>query len=145
MAAPKKPKKTEETVDLSERILRARAEKIEFEVEAKRGGYVRVDEVKALLREISATMRERLEGIPQVLARKLSTMKDPAEIEAVLKKEISAALQELNREEMRGLLPDDDDEEERPPAKKRPPQKAKADPEDDEDDEGFNPYGDDDD
>lgn len=154
MAAEKRTKKNRSEGaggDLSERYLKAKTEKIELEVEAKRGEFVRVDEVKGLLREIAAVMKERLEGIPQMLARKLSTIKDPAEIEALLKKEISAVLQELNRQETRGYIEADDEGEEERSERKRPEKKsqkakrAMEEPEEDEEEKDFNPYGDDDD
>lgn len=147
--AVKEKKKKEPAVrsELAERFLTARTEKLELDVAKKRGDLIEVEKVKLMLFEIASSTRERMESIPQALARKLSTMKEPAEIEALLRREITAALQELSREGTRSV-PDDDDEDDRPRTKK----KAARDSDDDEDeaqdedetgddDEEFNPWG----
>jgi hypothetical protein len=97
-------KKSAERMDLELRFERARTEKAEMQLKKAQGELIEIDSVKHLLFSIAAQTKEKLERIPQNTARNLVGLKDPRDIEAILKKEISAAMLELSRAGQRGYM-----------------------------------------
>ena len=77
------------------KLMRVRRESAELELEEKRGNYHRTEEVEAVCAGILLNFRAKLLSMPTTLAQQLADMKDPADVDALLDREIREALEEL--------------------------------------------------
>lgn len=81
---------------LKDRELKAKAEKIEIEVEAMKGNFIDVNEVLRTVRNEFTIVRQRLIGLPAKLAKPLSFIDDPAKIQETVMEGMNECLEELN-------------------------------------------------
>lgn len=79
-----------------QRLTAARADKVELEVQAKKGELIAVKEVEKKWAAMLIAFRGKMLTIPTALAPELSGMDSPAEIEALLRRSIHEALNELS-------------------------------------------------
>lgn len=74
----------------------AHAEKLEMENEARRGELVEAEEVKREWVGICSNIRASLMSLPSRVAKELSAMEEPREIQIHLDKEVRATLESLS-------------------------------------------------
>lgn len=80
------------------RLTRARADKVELEVAAKKGELIPLREVEREWVAMTLSFRNKMLAIPTAMATLLADMDKPAEIAATLKRVIDEALEELSIE-----------------------------------------------
>ncbi len=97
-------KKSDEKIELELRYERARTEKAEMALKQAQGELIEIEKVKQLLFSIAAATKEKLERLPQNCARKVASLRDPREIEMLLRKEVTSAMLELSRSGQRGYM-----------------------------------------
>ena len=87
--------KTADETKLKERELKAKAEKLEIEVEAMKGKFVDVSEVEKVVREEYTIVRQRLIGLPAKLAKPVSFIEDPSQVQELIMDNVNECLEEL--------------------------------------------------
>ena len=95
----RKKKVEEETLDLSDKQRKEKAEADIKEIEArvKKGEFVAVLDLEREWSKVVLAVKGKIAAIPNSVARELATLSDPAAIEALLKQRINDALGELSR------------------------------------------------
>jgi phage terminase Nu1 subunit (DNA packaging protein) len=86
-----KSKKTED----EERLIRARADKVELDIALKKQDLVPVKDVESEWVSMTLSFRNKMLSLPTALAQELADEMNPKEIEVILKRSISEALTEL--------------------------------------------------
>lgn len=80
------------------RLTNLQADKLEIELEVRRGTLVNSDEVAELWRKYIYASKNRLTGMPAKLAYELSGIDDPTGIKQVLERSVDEVLRELSSE-----------------------------------------------
>lgn len=89
-----------EQKDLKNRLLKAQAEKAEFELEVLQNKYLEAEEVEFELDNMIVTFRTRMMAIPAKLVRQIAAAGgDFVKIEQILEDEIYDALTELSKDD----------------------------------------------
>mgnify|MGYP003329870231 CR=1 FL=1 len=92
-----KPKPKKEELTDEERLVKAKADKIELEIAIKKKELVPASVIQKEWETMAVRMKTRLMQIPGSLAQELSQEDSPAVIEDLIKKRVSEALAELSQ------------------------------------------------
>lgn len=100
-----------ELIEQKLRLLKAQAEKAEFEIEILKGRYVEASEVEFTWSDLIIAFRSRMLAIPAKLVRQLAAAgSDFAKLEKILEDEIYDALLELSKHNNEGTDHQDNQE-----------------------------------
>lgn len=78
-----------------ERLIKARADKVELEVELKRGDLIPAGDVEKEWVSMALSFRNKILALPTSLAQELADETNPRAVEKILKDSIFEALSEL--------------------------------------------------
>lgn len=78
------------------RLTRAKADAAEADAKRRAGSLVPVDQIEAAWLAVAGAVKTRLLALPTKTAAQLAAIKTPAQCQALLQKEINAALAELS-------------------------------------------------
>jgi phage terminase Nu1 subunit (DNA packaging protein) len=78
------------------RLARLKADQVEREAMVEAGALIPAAEIEAAWLTVVAAVRSRILAVPSKLAARIVTLKAPAEAQALMQKEIHAALSELS-------------------------------------------------
>lgn len=85
--------------DDEERLIRARADKVELDISLKKQDLVPVKDVESEWVSMALSFRNKMLALPTSLAQELADEINPKEVEIILKRSISEALTELSLSE----------------------------------------------
>lgn len=89
--------KLESKDEADARVARARANRMEFELEVRKRNFIAIADVSQTFTRCCVAVKSKMLAIPSSLAPRLALMTSPEEIATLIKSEVIAALTELSK------------------------------------------------